>query len=107
VDDIGHVAAQAFLKPEEYKGKTISLAGDELTFEQGKIIFKERLGYDIPTTFGFIASFIAWAISEVGTMLKWFKQEGYAADIQKLRQIHPGLLDFAGYLERESAYVKK
>lgn len=107
VADIGHFAAQAFLKPEEYKGKAISLAGDELTFEQGNIIFKEKLAYDMPTTFGFIVSFICWAVKEVGTMVRWFKQDGYAVDIQQLRQIHPGLLDFAGYLEKESAYVRR
>jgi len=106
VTDIGYFAAQAFLKPEEYKNKALSLAGDELTYEQGKVIFKETLGFDMPTSFSFIASLIAWAVKEVGSMLKWFGREGYAADIPMLRRMYPGLLDFAGYLEKESAFEK-
>lgn len=58
--DIGFFAGRAFLQPEsaEYKNKAISLAGDELTFEQMSQVFRERLGYELPTTFQFLARFI-------------------------------------------------
>lgn len=31
--DIGYFGAEAFLNPNKYEGKGISLAGDELTFD--------------------------------------------------------------------------
>ena len=67
-------------------GRAISLAGDELTLAQGKQVFKDSLGYDMPETYGFIGNGIKYMIKEVGTMFTWFKDEGYGADIQVLRK---------------------
>lgn len=107
--DIGFFAGQAFLQPEnpEYKNKAISLAGDELTFEQMSQVFRERLGYKLPTTFHFLARFIMWMVSEMGTMFRWFNEEGFAVDIPKLRRMNPGLKDFGTWLETESGFPKK
>ena len=107
--DIGFFAGQAFLQPEspEYKNKAISLAGDELTFGQVNQIFKERLGYEIPTTFEFLARFIKWMVSEMGLMFTWFDEEGFAVDIPKLKRMNPGLKDFGTWLEMESGFPKK
>ena len=107
--DIGFFAGQAFLQPEspEYKNKAISLAGDELTFGQMKQVFKERLGYEIPTTFDFVARFIRWMIKEMSLMFKWFDEEGFSVDIPKLKEMNPGLKDFGTWLETESGFPKK
>lgn len=107
--DIGFFAGQAFLQPEnpEYKNKAISLAGDELTFEQMSQVFRERLGYKLPTTFHFLARFIMWMVSEMGTMFRWFNEEGFAVDIPKLKRLNPGLKDFGTWLETESGFPKK
>lgn len=108
--DIGFFAAEAFLQPEnlEYKNKAISLAGDELTFGQLSQVFRERLGYEIPTTFHFLARFIMWMVKELGIMFKWFDEgEGFTVDIPKLRRMNPGLKDFGAWLETESGFPKK
>ncbi len=107
--DIGYFAGQAFLQPEspEYKNKAISLAGDELTFGQVSQVFKERLGYEIPTTFEFLARFIKWMVKEMGMMFTWFDEEGFAVDIPKLKRMNPGLKDFGTWLETESGFPKK
>lgn len=107
--DIGFFGAQAFLQPEnpEYKNKAISLAGDELTFGQLSKVFRERMGYEIPTTFEFLARFIKWMVSELGIMFQWFDEKGYTVDIPKLRRMHPGLKDFGTWLETESGFPKK
>lgn len=34
--DIGHFGAQALLKPDKFAGRTIELAGDEITMEQAR-----------------------------------------------------------------------
>lgn len=107
--DIGFFAGQAFLQPEnpEYKNQAISLAGDELTFGQMKQVFKEKMGYEIPTTFDFVATFIRWMVKEMRLMFKWFDEEGFNVNIPKLREMNPGLKDFGTWLETESEFKKK
>ncbi|OCL05819.1 NAD(P)-binding protein [Glonium stellatum] len=105
--DIGYFAAQAFMNPEKYKGRSISLAGCELTFKQANEIFKAKVGTDMPTTFSFITTTFLWLVKEVGIMFKWFKDEGYGADIGELKKMHPGLLDFGTWLEKESKFKTK
>jgi uncharacterized protein YbjT (DUF2867 family) len=105
--DIGVFAARAFADPEAYKGKAISLAGDELTLEQAKKVFKETLGYDMPETFWFVGSGIKFMVKEMGTMFAWFKDEGYGADIPALRKEEPRLQDFGTWLKESSQFKKE
>lgn len=107
VEDIGFFAAQAFLNLEIYKGKCISLAGDELTFEQFGRVFKEKTGDDLPMTFEFVAHILLWWMPDFGEMLKWFHQKGYRADIKALRNLHPGMRDFGAWLRIESGFETK
>ncbi|KAF2431368.1 nucleoside-diphosphate-sugar epimerase family protein [Tothia fuscella] len=102
--DIGHLAGEAFIKPDEYAGKAISLAGDELTFEEANKVFQQKVGYEMPQTFGFLASGMLWAIKEVGIMFRWFYTDGYGADIQGLKKTHPELLSFGNWLVKESKF---
>lgn len=90
VDDIGGFAAHCFVNDKKYIGKSIELAGDELTYAQIKSIFvKDRR--KIP----FYVTLPAWLLKpinlEVYTMFKWFKESGYEADIQMLKVIYPPL----------------
>ena len=107
--DIGFFAGQAFLQPEspEYKNKAISLAGDELTFGQVRQIFRERLGYELPTTFDFVARFLKWMVGDLNKMFRWFDEEGMVVDIPRLRRMNPGLKDLGTWLETESGFAKK
>ncbi|GLI79021.1 hypothetical protein PoHVEF18_007343 [Penicillium ochrochloron] len=105
--DIGAVAAEVFLNARDYRGRAISLAGDELTYDQFVRIFKEKTGRDMPTTFNFVGAGIMGMVKEFGYMFKWFYDEGYAADIEEVRKIHPGLKDFGTWLETESKFEMK
>ncbi|QDS69818.1 hypothetical protein FKW77_010512 [Venturia effusa] len=107
VSDIGVFAAKAFEKPQEFNGKAISLAGADITFDQVKEIFKERTGNDVPTTFGFLGSAILWGVKEVGKMFDWFYTDGYGANIDELKEMHPGLLDLGTWLEKEGGFPLK
>jgi len=104
--DIGWFGAQALLRPKDFAGRAISLAGDELTFDEANTIFKEEVGYDIPITFGFIVSALLWGVKDIGTMFKFFEDVGYAADIAALRKEHPGLRSFADWV-KSSPFVEK
>lgn len=48
-----------------------------------------------------------WGVKEMGLMIKWFAREGYGADVQKCKQIHPGMMDLATYLREESSFDVK
>ena len=100
--DIGFFGAQALLRPEELSGRAISLAGDELTFDEANAIFHAKTGTDIPTTFGFAGSGLIWAIKDVGLMFKFFEDVWWAADIGALRKEYPGLLSFEDWLKTTS-----
>jgi hypothetical protein len=106
--DIGYFGAQALLKPDEYAGKSISLAGDSLSFEEANEVFHSKVGTDIPKTYGFIGSAIMWGVADVGKMFQWFYTDGYGADIPSLKKAHPGLMSFGEWLQKESKFeIKK
>ena len=69
--DIGFFAAQAFIHPEQYKGRAISLAGDELTLDQYAAVFKRATGRDLEYANGFITAFIMWMMKDFGYMFRW------------------------------------
>ncbi|KAF3054966.1 NmrA-like family domain-containing protein 1 [Daldinia childiae] len=102
--DIGFFAAEALRNPEQWKGKKLSLAGDELTYDQFTTIFKQKTGDDMPTTYHFIATIINWMSKELGYMFRWFRNVGYGADIASLRKMNPDLKDFGAWLETESQF---
>lgn len=104
-DDIGYFAAEAFQKPREWNHKAVGLAGDELTFEGLSKAFLNKTNTPAPTTFSLLGSALKWGVAEVGTMITWFKTDGYGADIPKLRKMNPGLMDFETWLEKRSLFV--
>jgi len=105
--DIGHFAAQALTKPEAYRNRVISLAGDELSFAEATKIFRDKTGSPAPATYSFLGSGMLWGIKEMGTMFSWFRDEGYGANISELKKEHPGLLTLGDWIEKKSAFAKK
>lgn len=106
VKDIGKFSAKVFLEPEAYNNKAVALAGDELTFAQMSNIFKDKTGQEVPTTYGFLVSIILWMSKEFGYMVRWFKTDGFGVNVAECKAQLPELLDFATYLEAESAWKK-
>lgn len=105
--DIGVFAARVLEHPEEYEEKAVSLAGDELTLEQAKKVFKESIGYDMPANFGFLGSVVLFMVKEIGTMFKWFGDVGYGVNIAALRKEEPKLQDFGTWLKESSAFKQQ
>ncbi len=100
VDDIGAFAALAFEDPDEYIGKDIDIAGDELTglrmaeilgrvMERG-IIYKQ-------TPIEQIRAFS----DDYAKMVEWFNAKGYIAGIPELRAIHPDLMTFEQWVKKQ------
>ncbi|KAF4552570.1 NmrA-like protein 3 [Elsinoe fawcettii] len=105
--DIGFFATQAFLRPEEYAGRKLSLAGQELTIDEFKKIFAQTTGKSLPFTFSFVASILCWLVADLGIMYKWFSTTGYGADIAWNKKVNPGLKDFKAWFEQDSAFASR
>ncbi len=100
VDDIGAFASLVLAQPDDFLGRTLELAGDEVTETQiaetltqviGRPVTLAGPGDDEP------------ANEEQAAVIRFFKAQGYDADIASLRKIHPGLRTFETWL-RETGW---
>ncbi|KAF4988256.1 hypothetical protein FGRMN_9880 [Fusarium graminum] len=105
-EDIGFFAAEAFLNPQAWSKKAISLAGDELTFAQLSEAFEHATGGPAGTTFGLLGKALKHGIAELGIMVNWFRDEGYGADLDKVRQLNPGVKTMEQWVKK-SAFVNQ
>lgn len=102
VDDIAWFAADMFLHPRDYLGKTVDVASDSLTVAQMKSVYESvyhrsapRLGLPFPLA--------RMANPEMGRQLTWNNRVGWHFDLAPLRERHPGLTSFREFLARRSA----
>ncbi|KAK9239817.1 hypothetical protein V1525DRAFT_396860 [Lipomyces kononenkoae] len=105
--DIGPFAAQEFLRPDDFVGRAISLAGVEPTLNAANTTLRRKVGHAMPETFHFLVRFIRLMSAECGTMFRWFHSEGYGANISALRKEYPGMTGFGDWIEVESGWLKK
>ncbi|RGP67015.1 hypothetical protein FLONG3_8673 [Fusarium longipes] len=89
-EDIGYFAAESFTNPNNWSKKAISITGDELTFAQLSEAFEHATGGPAGTTFGILGKALKVGVKEIGIMVNWFRDEGYGADLAKVRQLNPG-----------------
>ncbi|MFD1937436.1 NmrA family NAD(P)-binding protein [Nonomuraea mangrovi] len=100
VADIGAFAGLAFGDPDAYVGREIELAGDELPRDSLVAAVREVVGVPIDTD---------PLPAELRERLGGYEPDltgsfaGWSADVPMLRRLHPGLMDFATWMEREGA----
>jgi len=99
VEDIAVFVALALANPKEYLGKTIELAGDELTEAQIADTFTKVIGRPVTLTMP-SGEGGRRSEEEMIAMFNFFNGEGYSADIPALRKLHPGLLTLEQYLRK-------
>jgi uncharacterized protein YbjT (DUF2867 family) len=99
VDDVGYVTSLAFSRPQEWIGRAVALAADELTPVQIAAAIEKALGHPLP--------YVRIPIETIRTLSEdfafaneWLNERGYRADIAATRRIHPGAMDFRTWLER-------
>ena len=84
VQDIGTFAAAAFLRPDEFIGQAIDLAGDELTMPEVAGHLSRAMGRTVE--FQVIPDDQSEAVvgQDFAFMFRWFNEVGYNADISGL-----------------------
>ncbi|RDW77791.1 hypothetical protein BP6252_05844 [Coleophoma cylindrospora] len=105
IRDLGLFTARAFNEEGEYKGWTITLAGDDLSFPEAKQIFKLTMEKNLPETFSFVGTLVKFMNREAGTMFKYCKEDGFGGDIEELRKEEPTLQDFETWLKQSSGFA--
>jgi uncharacterized protein YbjT (DUF2867 family) len=99
VDDIGECVSTAFEQPHKFQGRTIELAGDELSMTELAQAFSRITGKDVHYMQVPWSQFSAQAGPEITMMYHWFQDVGYHADIAALRQELPSLMSFDRWLK--------
>lgn len=100
VEDIGAFCLLALNRPEEWKGRAVDLAGDELSMAQTAEAFAGALQRKVEVQRIPWEDFRAQQGEEMYAMNRWFETTGYQADVSRLRALHPGILTLAEYLRR-------
>jgi uncharacterized protein YbjT (DUF2867 family) len=99
VDDIGAFVAMAFAQPQEFLGKTIELAGDELTESQIAETFAKVIGRPVKVVAPQMAEGQQPTPEQIA-FFQFFNGRGYDADIPALRAMYPPLQTLEQYLRR-------
>lgn len=96
--DIGAFAADAFENPEAWIGRTVDIAGEELTGPQMAAAFEAVSG--IPTRFQQLPiEPLRAGREDLANMFDWFEREGFQADLTELRKNRPNLLSLEEWLK--------
>ncbi|EIV96185.1 NmrA/HSCARG family protein [Frankia sp. QA3] len=100
LEDIGTFTALAFGEPDEHLGRTIALAGDELTPPQLAAALGQAVGREIPYT-QIPVEAVRSQSSDSADALEFLNAGGgYGVSIPEARKLHPGLMDFDTWLDR-------
>jgi uncharacterized protein YbjT (DUF2867 family) len=89
--DIGFFVAEAFSHPNEWKGRTEEIAGDEMALDELRALFSKALEIEIEYRTLSWLDFFAESGEEMGAMLLWFDTDGYSVDVEGLRRQYPAL----------------
>ena len=100
--DIGVFVEMAFANPAEYLGKTIEIAGDELTESQIAATLTKVIGRPVQLAQPSLPEG-AQPTPEQMAMFQFFNGQGYDADVPALRKVYPGLRRFERWL-RETGW---
>ena len=97
VRDIGVFAALAFEGREGIAGRTVEIAGDELSMTALAQTFAAAAGRPVQLQRQPIAELEARS-AETAKMFGWFEASGYRADLAALRRVNPDLMTLASWL---------
>ncbi|MBL7253135.1 NmrA family NAD(P)-binding protein [Paractinoplanes lichenicola] len=100
VEDIAEFAALAFADPERFAGRTLELAGDQPTPVEAAALISEATG--VPVRYEELTEDEAAALGPVVARARKSRQ-GWHADVEALRVIHPGLRTLAQWLNESGA----
>ncbi len=103
-EDLGEFVRIAFEHRDDYIGKSMDLAGDEMTMSQVAAAFSRVIGKTVRYVYQPIED-VRRFNSGAAKMFEWLNEQGYHVDIAALVALHPGLMSFETWL-RKSRWAK-
>jgi uncharacterized protein YbjT (DUF2867 family) len=100
VDDIGAIITIVFSNRLGYLGRTLEIAGDELTESEKAETLSKVVGHHVKLVQPQMPEGYTPDDEEIAGA-RFFNGEAYTADIDAVRKIHPGLRSFEQYLHQE------
>ena len=91
VDDIAQFVAAVITRKEEFIGKRINIAGDELTGDQMVQTLDRITGKKFKFE-GFSPEYLKESSEDLALMYEWFDRVGYSANIDQLKNEFPEVL---------------
>ncbi len=93
VGDVGKWVRGVLQKPEKYRGRSINIAGEELTGDQMALTLQKLLSSaEIKSNYIMIPRIIIKLLEyDIGLMADWIERSGYGADMYKLKEIQKEL----------------
>jgi uncharacterized protein YbjT (DUF2867 family) len=101
VQDIGAFAVLAFQNPSRWHGRTVELAGEELTMLRVAELLTRAVGRPVRYVQVPWDQFRQNAGEEMTKMYRWFNDIGYHVDIPALRKEHPNLATLEKVLSQQ------
>ncbi|MCJ1313436.1 hypothetical protein MMC25_007114 [Agyrium rufum] len=107
--DIGWFAAQSFSDPQKWNGRTVEIAGDEMSWSELETTFRRKTNMAPPMPWGWWL--LPWFIlnvvmKDLGRLYRRNDRLGFHASVEETRKMHPNALNFERWLETTS-FVKK
>ena len=96
--DIGFFVGESFDNPDEWIGKALDIAGDELTIAEYVDVLSVTLGLAVHHQQVSWDAYEKDAGEEMTIMVRWFNDEGYGVDVEALRLKYPDLLTYEQFM---------
>lgn len=100
VEDIGKWVAHMFANPNDYMGKAVEIAGDEINFSQMIQAYRNVYG---KTPRSIRLSPKLFSRGDAGKMITWIAEHGYQANVPALRKAIPDMLTFEQFIAKKKA----
>jgi uncharacterized protein YbjT (DUF2867 family) len=103
VEDLAVIAEKAFAGPGTFVGTDMSLAGDVLSIQECREIWREVMGRP-PRRFPMpVWLFERFTGTDETTMWKWLRENDMLFDTKPTRDIHPGVRTLRDWLAKQKA----
>jgi uncharacterized protein YbjT (DUF2867 family) len=100
VEDIGAFTLIVLTQPDRWKGRSVDLAGDELSMAETAEVFTRVTRRPVALRPVSWDDFREQQGEEMYVMNRWFETTGYQADLNWLREVNPQTLTLEDYLRQ-------
>ena len=97
--DIGFFVGEAFDHPDEWIGKALDIAGDEMSIAEFTDVLSRSVGLDVHHQQITWKKYEEEAGEEITLMARWLDNKGFDADVEALRKMYPNLLTYQQFLQ--------